>query len=120
VTVPVAAGVVMDCTFTNVRKAKLTIKKVLRPTSDPGRFDLLADSTVVRAAAGDGDSGHVLLLPGPHTVSEVAAVGSLGDYTSRVTCTKNGNPDVSGPITSVLVTLAAGDVEVCTFRNTRV
>lgn len=118
VTIAVAPAANVDCTFTNVRKPKLTLKKVLRPLADPGRFDLLVNSTVVRAAAGDGDSGHVLLLPGSYTVSEVAAVGILTDYTSRITCTKNGAADISGTATSLGVTLAAGDVELCTFRNT--
>ncbi len=119
VTLNVSAGASVDCTFTNVRKPKLTLRKVLRPSTDPGRFDLLAGSTVVRAAAGDTDSGHVLLLPGSYTVSEAAAVGSLSDYASRITCMKNGVADVSAAGTSVPITLAAGDVEVCSIRNTR-
>ncbi len=53
------------------------------------------------------------------TVSEAAAVGSLANYKTRITCKKNGLPDVPGPITSVGIDLAAGDVEVCTFKNTR-
>ena len=119
VTLAVAAGASVDCTFTNVRKPKLTLRKVLRPTTDPGRFDLLAGSTVVRAAAGDADFGHILLLPGSYTVSEAAAVGSLSDYAARITCTKNGAADISGTGTSIGITLAAGDIEVCFIRNTR-
>ncbi len=57
-------GARCDDTFTNVRKPKLTIKKVLKPATDPGRFDLMAGALVVKAAAGNGDSGSVLTSRG--------------------------------------------------------
>ena len=46
------------CTITNTRReGSITVIKDLVPSTDDGRFDLKVDSTVVKAAAGDGDSG---------------------------------------------------------------
>jgi len=118
--VTVALGDVLDCTFTNVRKPKITVKKVLRPSDDPGRFDLLVGSTVVKAAAGNGDSGSALVVPGPVTVGETGADGTdLSGYRSSISCTKNGSPDASGAGASIELTVAAGDVEVCAITNQR-
>ena len=44
---------------------------------------------------------------------------SLGDYSSKVDCTRNGQPAVSVPGTKVDGAIANGDVVVCTFTNTR-
>jgi len=98
--------------------AKITVKKRLFPAGDPGRFDLLVDSTVVKAAAGDLDKGSKTVPAGTHSVSEKAAIGNLNDYKIHIGCKKNGNADVSGPGPSINVTVAAGDVEVCTIKNT--
>ena len=43
--------------FGNFQAAVLTLVKQLFPTNDPGRFDLLVDSVVLVAAAGDGAKG---------------------------------------------------------------
>lgn len=92
----------------------------LAPTTDPGRFDLRVGSTVVRPAAGDGGTGSLAVAAGTYTVGEAPASGTdPANYTSSIACTKNGNPDVSGPGTSVDVTVASGDVEVCTTSNQR-
>lgn len=113
-------GDLLDCTFTNTRKPLVTVKKLLNPSDDPGRFDLLVDSTVVRAAAGDLGKGSILVAPGAHTVAEQGANGTgLAGYTSSISCTKNGQPDVSGAGTSIGVTVAGHDAEVCTITNTR-
>jgi len=119
-TVSVSPADVLNCTFTNVRKAKITVTKALSPTSDPGRFNLLVGSTTVKSGAGNGGSGSTLVTPGTYTVSESAASGtSLSNYTSSIACTKNGSPNKSGPGTSISVTVAAGDVEACTITNVR-
>jgi len=95
------------------------VKKDLIPASDPGRFDLKVGSTVVKAAAGDKDSGSTRVKPGTYTVREIAAIGQLSDYTISIACKKNGAPDVSGPGPSISVTVAAADIEFCTITNTR-
>src|SRR5581483_3720830 len=86
--------------------------------ADPGRFDLLVGATVVKAAAGDGGKGSTRVQPGPYTVGEAGANGTdLSSYTSSIACTKNGSPDVSGPGTSIGVTVALHDSETCTITN---
>jgi hypothetical protein len=118
--VTVAPADVLDCTFKNVRKAKITVTKSLSPTNDPGRFNLLVGSTTVKSSAGNGGSGSTLVTPGSYIVSEKPASGtSLSNYTSSIVCTKNGHSDKSGPGTSISVTVAAGDVEACTITNVR-
>ena len=59
-------GTMSSYTFTNLRGAKVTVKKVLSPSADAGTFDLKVDSTVVKAAATNGCSGSTLVLPGAH------------------------------------------------------
>ena len=116
----VAPADVLDCTFTNVRKAKITVTKSLSPSNDHGRFNLLVGSTNVKSSAGNGGSGSTLVTPGSYSVSENAASGtSLSNYTSSIACTKNGSPHKSGPGTSLAVSVAAGDVEACTITNVR-
>jgi hypothetical protein len=122
--VTVAVGDVLTCTITNKHKVQVTLLKHLVPSSDPGRFDLkLSSSTqvkVVKAGAGDGDSGSVQVAPGTWTVQESAAPGtSLSDYTSSIACTRNGNAGPSGNAASLPLTLAASDVVVCTITNRR-
>jgi hypothetical protein len=122
--VTVATGDQLTCTFTNKRKAQVTLTKHLVPASDPGRFDLkLTSSTLVRvvkAGAGDGDSGSIQVAPGTWTVGESPAVGtSLSDYTSAIACTRNGGSGPGGNGTSLQVTLAPNDVLVCTITNQR-
>jgi hypothetical protein len=100
--------------------AKIIVKKRLIPNTDPGRFDLLVDSTVVAAAVGDLGKGSKTVPAGTHTVSEQGANGTdLNNYKKRITCKKNGTLDVSGPGPSINVTVAGGDNEVCTIKNTR-
>jgi len=115
------AGDVLDCTFANTRGAKITVKKVLKPSTDTGTFDLKVDGTTVRAAATNGGAGSKLVLPGSHSVKEIGANGTdLALYSKEVSCTKNGNADVSAPAGQIGVTVAAGDLEVCTIVNRRV
>jgi len=100
--------------------AKITVKKRLIPSTDPGRFDLKVDSTVVAAAVGDLGKGSKTVPAGTHTVSEVGANGTdLSLYNKKITCKKNGVIDVTGSGSSIQVTVAGGDTEVCTIKNTR-
>ena len=69
---PITSDAVNGKDFGNYKQPKITVIKKLVPASDPGRFDLKVDSTVVKAAAGDGGSGSTLVSPGAHLVSETA------------------------------------------------
>jgi hypothetical protein len=56
-----------------------------------------------------------------HSVSEAAGTNtSLSDYTSSITCTRNGTPAGSGSGTSLSsIAVAKDDRVVCTITNTR-
>ena len=69
----------------------------------------------MRSAAGDSDGGTATVDPGVHTV----AAPALPDYTSSITCTKNGASDVAGPGSSIEVDVAARDTEECTIAHTQ-
>jgi len=120
VLVSVAFGDVETCTFTNVRRATVTLRKSLSPAGDPGRFTLKAGSKAVAAAVGDGGSGSVLLDPGSFKLGEKAASGpGLAAYASSIACRLNGSPGPSGGGTTLAVAVAPGDALDCTFTNVR-
>ncbi|MGH2931976.1 MAG: DUF7507 domain-containing protein [Gaiellaceae bacterium] len=107
--------------FGNYVPATLVVKKQLEPSSDPGRFDLLVNRTVVIAGAGDGATRGRRVPPGAYTVSEVAAAGTNpANYRSTVEC-KVGTRRTqvrSGSVYADL-RLRSGQLAVCTFRNVR-
>src|SRR5205823_9504076 len=80
VDVNVGAGDVEVCAILNRRKASITLRKSLAPASDSGRFDLLAGSTVLASAVGDGGSGSASVAAGRYTLAERAAAGGLGHH----------------------------------------
>jgi Prealbumin-like fold domain len=94
---------------------KITVIKKLVPATDPGRFDLKVDDTVVKAAAGDGGSGSLVVAPGKHHVTEVAAAGTdLSNYTASTSCaTKSRTYGPDWP------DMKPGDDVTCTITNTR-
>jgi hypothetical protein len=103
--------------FGNYRKAKITVVKDLLPRSDAGRFDLKVDGATVKAGAGDGGSGSLLVAPGHHHVTETAVAGTdLADYAAATTCTKGTASRTYGP---GWVDVGAGDQVTCTVRNVR-
>ena len=102
--------------FGNYKKPKITVIKKLVPAGDPGRFDLKVDSTVVKAAAGDGGSGSTVVSPGAHLVSETAAAGTdLADYKAEISC-NTASAKTYGP---GWVHPKSGDEVTCTITNTR-
>ncbi len=107
--------------FGNFQAAVLTLVKQLFPSNDPGRFDLLVNSVVLVAAAGDGAKGSLSKPPGTYTVSEDASgVTNPADYTSSVGCkpgTRRARRRASG--VSTTVQLSSGETATCTFYNVR-
>jgi prealbumin domain-containing protein len=91
---------------------RLTVRKVLSPAGDPGRFNLRIDGTVRASGVGNGGStGALEVTAGTHTVSETAAPGTnLADYTRTI----GGDCAASGT-----VTVAAGQSRTCTITNVR-
>jgi hypothetical protein len=107
--------------FGNYQSAPLVVRKELEPSGDPGRFDLLVNSRVVVAAAGDGSRRMVAVGPGVYTVSEAAVAGTNpADYRSTVECKRDTrrNQVRAGGVYERL-TLSSGERVVCTFRNVR-
>ena len=128
-TVPDEGTVV--CTITNTRippppdEGTLTVRKVLSPATDPGRFNLQINGTT----RGTGATSRTTAPParscstaGDYTVGETAAgTTSLTNYTSQIACTTNGAPSESGNGTSLAgVTVPDEGTVVCTITNTRI
>ena len=108
--------------FGNFQAAVLTLVKQLFPSSDPGRFDLLVNSVVLVAAAGDGAKGSSSRPPGTYTVSEAASgMTNPADYTSSVGCSKPGTRRARRRASGVSTTvqLSSGETATCTFYNVR-
>jgi Domain of unknown function DUF11/Prealbumin-like fold domain len=100
--------------------ASLELRKVTVPANDPGVFNLLINGATVITGPNGTTTGALTVGVGEGTVRETAAPGTnLGDYRSRVDCTRNGQPAVSVAGTKVDGAVANGDVVVCTFTNTR-
>src|SRR5215208_2481114 len=117
------SGETITCTFTNERKTgKLTVRKVLDPTDDPGKFDLKIGDEVVVDDGGHLSQGSRTLPTGTgYTVAELGGTDtSLAKYDSAVEC-KDGDEVVkSGTGTSLTgVPVIQGKEIVCTFTNTR-
>jgi hypothetical protein len=113
---PITSDAVSGKDFGNYTQPKITVIKKLVPANDTGRFDLKVDSTVVKAAAGDGGSGSTLVNPGAHLVSETAASGTdLADYSASISC----NTATSRTYGPGWVHPQSGDEVTCTITNTR-
>jgi len=100
------------CTITSQRKPMLTVKKVLIPSADTGKFNLLVNG-VVKASnvSNNGTTGAIIRNPGFVSVSETAGTGTnLGSYerTFSGDCAADGT-----------MTLTFGDNKTCTITNTR-
>ena len=125
--ISVAAGDQITCTFTNTRKPEVKLVKVLDPTNDPGKFDLiLAGTTYDNSGSGYGNNGTTdfqFVSIGAVSISEAAHTGTtLSNYTSSLACKNAANADVTvSPNTGIAgsITVAAGDQITCTFTNAR-
>lgn len=92
----------------------LTVRKILIPANDSGKFNLRIDGVNQAFAAGNnGTTGAITTTVGTHSVSEVAADGTGTDL-ANYTTTFGGECSATGS-----VTLAAGDSKTCTITNRR-
>jgi hypothetical protein len=107
--------------FGNWYPAQLTVRKVLVPGTDPGRFDLLVNGEVVVPDAQDGSSKTMLVPPGLYTVSERPSSTTDGSlYESTVACQTLARRAVARAGSAFEdVPLAAGGRAQCTFYNVR-
>jgi hypothetical protein len=107
----------VDCVVTNTRKpgtgadAQLTVKKVVIPATDPGRFNLLIDGSVVASNAGNNvTSNPAVVLEGTHKVSETGSATDINLYIRSF----GGACDAAGN-----VTLLPGQSKTCIITNHR-
>jgi hypothetical protein len=112
----------VKCYATNTRDTGTikVIKKVVAPTGDTGKFNLLVDGTAKATNVGDGGTtGDVSVTTGSHTVGETAGTAtSLADYGQSTSCIDTANP--AGPAdTDGTVQVNKGQHWVCTITNTR-
>jgi hypothetical protein len=104
----------------------LEVVKDLRPTTDPGRFDLLINGSVEFVNAGPGDTTDpVEVDPGSHVVGEDAGTGTdLADYAISIACEN----EAGEPVPAVLVPdgldeivfsvmVDEGEFVICTITN---
>jgi hypothetical protein len=121
--ISVSTGDVVVCTFTNTRnQGSIEVKKIWSGT--PGQTTLKIGTTsggaesasTLTGAAGASPltTGVKNLNTGTYYVSES---GGLDDYTPSLACTNKGTSFSPGAGNSI--SLASGDVVVCTFTNTR-
>ena len=129
----VAAGANITCTFVNTRlTGQIKVIKELRPSNDPGRFNIFADGAVL-ANAGDAS----VLAPVTFFAGQVVPVGETGgtapatdlrNYTTTIGCVVENTGEVvvaagtplTGDLTRQLnVTVRPGVTIACTLTNTR-
>jgi hypothetical protein len=106
------AGETVTCTFTNTKRATITVKKVTDPSGDPATFGFSGDIT---ATLGDGQSADASVAPGTYHVTEAAKTG--WDLTN-ISCDNGGSSgDKATGISTFVVT--AGQHVTCTYTNTK-
>ena len=121
--VSVSTGDVVVCTFTNTRnQGSIELKKVWSGTAGQTTLKIGTSAGGSETASQlTGAAGVAPLTTGVKNVNTgtyyVSESGGLTDYSSQLACTTNGNPVTPGADNSLSV--ATGDVVVCTFTNTR-
>ena len=120
VSVALAAGENVTCTFTNTQRAQLHIKKVTDPSGDPQSFGFTPSNYGSAFSLSDGqtnDSGY--LVPGTYGATETVPTGwNLSNRACVLTGTATPHA-FSSPTNGVSVALAAGEDVTCTFTNTK-
>ena len=126
-----------DVPITVLKVAEIKVVKTCVPTNDPGTFDLNIDGSFSNTGGTFGDNkacgtdtgfqevgAGTNVAPGAdHTVSESGFSIAASNYTSTVSCTKNGAPYIASQAytspNNVSVHTDPNDQIVCTFVNTR-
>jgi uncharacterized repeat protein (TIGR01451 family) len=104
------------CTWTNTKKAKVTIKKVTVPTSTAGPFSFTGGLGSFNLNGGGEKVAYVAASSLTVTETEPAAAGYLLD---SIACT-GGSTTTNVPNRTANITAGSGDVIVCTFTNKKV
>lgn len=112
--------------FGNYANPRLELVKSLKPSDDPGVFDLTAEQTsggsgsISSTDSGDGEgTGEKTVSPGAWKLSEAAGTDTvMADYGQELGCLERGTTTEVG-VTEGEISLSVGDDVVCTFTNTR-
>jgi hypothetical protein len=112
--------------------ATVEVRKVLSPSTDSGKFNLLVRHTrgaLITEVFNVGNGGHTSRVAIPAgqqvTVEEThGANTSLSDYNSVLQCVVQSGPDAGQQLppvngTGMILVGNAGDNYTCTFTNTR-
>ena len=115
----VGAGETVICTFTNTRdQGSIELKKVWSGTSGTTTLDIGTSAggfdIAQQLVTGNGTTGAKTVDTGIYYVSEN---GGLDNYTSSLSCTKNG--DVYTPGENNLINVGKNDSIICTYTNIR-
>ena len=114
----------------DVDAEQVTVRKVIVPADDLGRFDLFVNGQPIFESAADGNSGTVNGLDFDEKVTVRESLGNespagltLGDYESSILCTQGSTTLFDGPGTSA--TFGVSDEKPiapvdCTITNTRI
>jgi hypothetical protein len=139
ITIPIAGGASVTCTYTNRAKGSVELKKLWSGT--PGQTTLNIGSSIGGHEVDQqqtGAAGAAPLTTGPNTVDTgtyyVSESGGLANYDSSLACFNDngagaggiagdgikqaGEPSVT-PDANKGVAVGKGDTVVCTFTNTR-
>lgn len=123
VSISLAAGENVTCTFTNTRDTgTIELKKVWSGTGGQTTLNIGTSAGGTQVVSQQtGAAGTAPLTTGTKTVNTgtyyVSETGGLTDYSSLLACTDNGSPITPGTNNSMFVT--TGHAVICTFTNTR-
>lgn len=107
----------VECTYVNKRKPQIKLVKDFEGTATT--VDLRLGESVKGTFSADGETGFVTVDAGTYNANEVFTNGDAGLYDTTSKCVKNGSDPGFSAGTAKDVTVANGDVVVCTFKNTR-
>jgi hypothetical protein len=117
-----AIETLLDILPSSVFTGTIEVRNAIDPPDAPGRFDLQVDGVTRESDASNGDTTGPISVPvgTSHSVGELAGTGtSLSDYSSAISCTRNGSQADSGPGSSLSgIAVQADDSVVCTITNT--
>jgi hypothetical protein len=112
-TFAVAAGEDVTCTYTDVKRGSITVKKVTDPAADPATFTFTGD---LAGTIGDGEQlGPKPVAPGTYTTTETVPAG--WDLKS-ISCS---DTDSTGSTATATATfrVAAGEDVTCTYTDVK-
>ncbi len=111
ITVNLSAGQDVTCTYTNLKLAQITVRKVTTPAQNPTNFAFAFTGRPGFQLAGGGSHAEPNLLPGAYDITESVPTGWV---LTSVACDGVPQSPVNGKIT---VNVAAGQSSTCTYTN---